>query len=355
MQFQADMRLSMRTNQNIYSLMKKIRMASSTVYAVGTMLGPLIGGLIVTLWGWVGLCLVIGLSMFVIGSATTLLELIAKPRQFAINLCHNDLGEECAKDSERDVDKESSVKKSELTVQPEAQVTSLESKSLTKEPLSHWTALCKPWVTVSCLTMVASGVSSSWYLSSLESHLSVTLELSPTQISLVYMCPGFVYALLTPLTGFLLDRGLPHLLLLIPATSANLLGYLLLGPSPLLIPWTASPQSTVCGLLLHGLGLSTTLITCLSLMTEESKVRNESDAFIVTSLWECSEQVGGYLGSTIGGIAASSLGFQTATTFVFFLQLAVLVLIIAMAFYKYRKMLQFMDPVVFNNIPNRNS
>ena len=279
--------------------MKRIRMASSTVYAFGTMVGPLLGGLIVTSWGWVGLCLAIGLSMFVVGSATALLELVAKPRQFAVNLCHNDLGEECAKDTERGVDKDSSVKKSELTVQPEAQVTSLESKSLTEEPLNHWTALCKPWVTVSCLTMVASGVSSSWYLSSLESHLSVTLELSPTQISLVYMCPGFVYALLTPLTGFLLDRGLPHLLLLIPATGANLLGYLLLGPSPLLIPWTASPQSTVCGLLLHGLGLSTTLITCLSLMTEESKVNNEADAFIVTSLWECSEQVGGYLGSTI--------------------------------------------------------
>ena len=268
---------------------KKTYMVSSPVYAFGTMLGPLLGGLIVTSWGWVGLCLAIGLSMFVVGSATALLEMVAKPRQFAANLCHKDLGEECAKDT--GVDKDNSVKKSE-----EAQVTSLESKSLTKEPLNHWTAMCKPWVTVSCVTMVASGVSSSWYLSSLESHLSATLELSPTQISLVYMCPGFVYALLTPLTGFLLDRGLPHLLLLIPATRANLLGYLLLGPSPLLIPWTASPQSTVCGLLLHGLGLSTTLITCLSLMTEESKVNNEADAFIVTSLWECSEQMGGYLG-----------------------------------------------------------
>ena len=65
--------------------------------------------------------------------------------------------------------------------------------------------------------------------------------------------------------------------------------------------------------------------------------------------------MGGYLGSSVGGIAASSLGFQAATTFVFFLQLAVLVLIIAMALYKYRKMVQFLDPVLSNHLPNRKS
>ena len=300
-----------------------------TMYALGTMLGPLFGGLIVRTWGWTGLCLTVGLSMFVVGVITALVELFAKLR--ILNVQHKHSGE----DGGSDVDQDTSEEISDFIVQPEAGIDTSESKTLSEEPLNHWNPLCRPWVTVSCVTMVASGVSSSWYLSSLESHLSITLQLSSTTVSLVYMCPGFVYALLTPLTGFLLDRGLPHLLLLIPAISANILGYLLLGPSPLL-PWSASPQSTVCGLLLHGLGLSTTLMTCLSLMTKESKVSNEAGAGIVTSLWECSELVGGYLGSTIGGVVASLVGFQAATTCVFLLQLAVLVLVVSMAVYKYK-------------------
>ena len=145
------------------------------------------------------------------------------------------------------------------------------------------------------------------------------------------MCPGFVYALLTPLTGLLLDRGLPHILLLIPAVTSNILGYLFLGP---FMPWPPSLLSTVCGLLFHGLGLSTTLMTCLSLMTQESGASDEAAAGIVTSLWECSDLVGGYLGSTLGGVAASYWGFPAFTTCVLFLQSTVLVIVMSMAVYQ---------------------
>ena len=180
-----------------------------------------------------------------------------------------------------------------------------------------------------CLCMVASGVTSSWYLSSLEAHLSLTLGLPPATVALVYMCPGLVYALLTPLTGLLLDRGVPHLLLLLPAVGANLLGYLLLGPSPLLgLP--PSLPATICGLLLHGLGLAVTLMTCLSLMTLEAGAGDEAGAGIVTSLWECSELVGGYLGSSLGGLAAQRWGFREATAGVVGLEAAVLILMVIM-------------------------
>ena len=308
-----------------------------TMYAVGTMLGPLLGGIIVHTWGWTGLCLTVGLSMFAVGITTALLELVAKQgalRDGGESL--KDVDEEDVRENGSDVDSGEILS---LTEQREARRDVGErkkSRAFVEEPLSHLNALCRPWVAVSCLTMVASGVSSSWYLSSLESHLSLTLQLSPGTVSLVYMCPGFVYALLTPLTGLLLDRGLPHLLLLIPAVSSNILGYLLLGPSPFL-PWPPSPLSTVCGLLFHGLGLSTTLMTCLSLMTQESGASDEASAGIVTSLWECSELVGGYLGSTLGGVAASYWGFPAATTCVFFLQSAVLVIVISMAVYHCRK------------------
>ena len=311
-----------------------------TMYAVGTMLGPLLGGIITQAWGWTGLCLTVGLSMLAVGIFTAILELLAEHGALKVDdESHNDTDEEDARENKSDIDIDAPEELFGLTDQSEGRGGVGErkkSRAFPEEPLSHLNALCRPWVAVSCLTMVASGVSSSWYLSSLESHLSLTLQLSPSTVSLVYMCPGFVYALLTPLTGLLLDRGLPHLLLLIPAVTSNILGYLLLGPSPFL-PWAPSLLSTVCGLLFHGLGLSTTLMTCLSLMTQEAGASNEAGAGIVTSLWECSELVGGYLGSTLGGVAASSWGFPAATTCVFFLQSTVLVFLIFMALFHCRK------------------
>ena len=49
------------------------------------------------------------------------------------------------------------------------------------------------------------------------------------------------------------------------------------------------------------------------------------------------QQYCGYLGSTLGGVAASAWGFSAATTCVFFLQSAVLVIVISMAVYQCRK------------------
>ena len=145
-----------------------------TMYALGTMLGPLFGGLIVRTWGWTGLCLTVGLSMFVVGVITALVELFAKLR--ILNAQHKHSGE----DGGCDVDQDTSKEISNFIVQPEPGIDTSESKTLSEEPLNHWKALCRPWVMVSCVTMVASGVSSSWYLSSLESHLSITLQLSST-------------------------------------------------------------------------------------------------------------------------------------------------------------------------------
>ena len=91
---------------------------------------------------------------------------------------------------------------STLSFREEAEVTTLPDASLEGQ------AVKKPLVFISCITMVASGMTSTWYLSSLENHLSNTLQVSPATVSLVYMCPVLIYATLTPLIGLLLDRGL---------------------------------------------------------------------------------------------------------------------------------------------------
>ena len=47
-----------------------------------------------------------------------------------------------------------------------------------QQRVTYLAALAKPLVSICCVTMVASGMTSTWYLSSLEAHLSITLQVS---------------------------------------------------------------------------------------------------------------------------------------------------------------------------------
>ena len=199
-----------------------------------------------------------------------------------------------------------------------------------QQRVTYVSALAKPVVSICCVTMVASGMTSTWYLSSLEAHLSITLQVAPTTVSLVYMCPGLVYTTLTFLIGLLLDRGLPHLLLLLIGTLSNISAYLLLGPSPFL-PLDPSLAATVVGLLLQGVGISITTITCLNLMMVTTGANSESGEGIVTSLWVTCELAGNYLGSTFGGVADETWDFRGGTMPMLVIEVTVLVILLITA------------------------
>ena len=227
---------------------------------------------------------------------------------------------------------------SALSFREEAEVatlpdSSLEGQATTDEApsrVTYLTAVKKPLVFISCVTMVASGMTSTWYLSSLENHLSNTLQVSPATVSLVYMCPVLIYATLTPLIGLLLDRGLPKLPLLLISTLSNIAAYLLLGPSPFL-PLEPSLAVTVVGLLLQGVGISITTIASLNLMMATTGANSESGEGIVTSLWVTCELAGNYLGSTLGGVADETLGFRGGTLPMLVIEVAILLLLLITA------------------------
>ena len=284
-----------------------------TMYAAGGMLGPLLGGesesicstielfpggFIFRAAGWTGLLLSIGCS----GLCLALLSALAFRKEAEVA----------------------------TTTLPDS---SLEGEATSDEApsrVTYLTAVAKPLVFISCVTMVASGMTSTWYLSSLENHLSSTLQVSPTTVSLVYMCPGIIYTTLTPLTGLLLDRGLPKLPLLLISTLSNIAAYLLLGPSPFL-PLDPSLAVTVVGLLLQGVGISITTITCLNLMMVTTGANSESGEGIVTSLWVTCELAGNYLGSTLGGVADETWGFRGGTMPMLVIEVTILVILLITA------------------------
>lgn len=202
------------------------------------------------------------------------------------------------------------------------------------EELTYLKALSSPTITSCCLIQISSGIASSWYMSSLESHLTLTMSLSTAEVGLVYMSPGLVYMLFTPVFGFLLDKGFKHIPILTLAITANFLGYLLIGPSSLLVFLNPSPFFTVIGLLLLGLGMSATLMTCMSLMLNSTEnPENESNVGIVTSLWVCCEMIGGSLGSTFGGLSTDRFGFRIGTNCVLCIEVAMMLVLLLLSTY----------------------
>ena len=138
-----------------------------TTYAGGSMLGPPIGGLIFTYGGFEATILTIGLCMTLVGFLT-----------WSVNLHQKKTDENVDQSIEQGVE-----------------------DSQTAE-LTYLKALSSPTIISCCLLQISSGITSSWYLSSLESHLTMTISLSTAQVGLVYMCPGLVYMLFTPVFGF---------------------------------------------------------------------------------------------------------------------------------------------------------
>ena len=272
-----------------------------TTYAGGSMLGPPIGGLIFTYGGFEATILTIGLCMTLVGFLT-----------WSVNLHQKKTDENVDQSIEQGVE-----------------------DSQTAE-LTYLKALSSPTIISCCLLQISSGITSSWYLSSLESHLTMTISLSTAQVGLVYMCPGLVYMLFTPVFGFLLDKGFKHIPILILATIANFLGYLLIGPSSLLFFLNPRPFYTVIGLLIHGLGMSATLLTCMNLMLYSTENHEEeSNAGILTSLWCCCEMIGGYLGSTFGGLSTDRFGFRVGTNFVLCIEAAMMLNLLLLSIYTY--------------------
>ena len=289
-------------------------------YACGSMLGPPIGGFIFLLGGFGATILTAGVFMALIG-------LLTYPLYFTCD--NNERGEAesgMVGDDLNNNDAPSiTAGQSEYKTQDQSVISESEEK---KEQLSYLKALSNVSILYCCLMQVSSGIAGSWYLSSLESHLTMTMSLTVPQVGLVYMCPGLVYMLLTPVFGYLLDKGFKQVYILMLAVLATFLGYLLLGPSSLLSSLSPSPAYTITGLLLQGFGLSATSITTLNFMLDSiEEPEDESNAGMVTSLWESCEMIGGYLGSTFGGLGADRFGFRGGINIVLCVELFVLVVL----------------------------
>jgi len=186
---------------------------------------------------------------------------------------------------------------------------------------------CSLPVILGLLSTILTGAANQWYQPSLEPYVRKEFNMTSFQASMLFIIDGAVYALASPLIGFLLDRVLKPSLCLLGGTATIGLGFVILASPPLIL----SPSlAQICvGAGLHGLGMSACFIASLTLMTEAGGKSVSSDQVaMITSLWITAENIGSFLGAVGGGAAYDSVGWSNSCLLVSLMQLLGIGLII---------------------------
>jgi len=186
---------------------------------------------------------------------------------------------------------------------------------------------CSFPVVLGLLITILTGAASQWYQPTLEPYVRKEFNMTSFQASMLFIIDGAVYAVASPLIGFLLDRVLEPSLCLLGGTATIGLGFVILAAPPIIL--NPSLAQICVGAALHGLGMSACFIASLTLMTETGgKSVTVDQVAMMTSLWITAENIGSFLGAVGGGAAYDSVGWSSSCLLVSLMQLLGIALII---------------------------
>jgi predicted MFS family arabinose efflux permease len=205
----------------------------------------------------------------------------------------------------------------------------------TETPTVFRQLLKTPSIPLSCIVLVLAEASVTWYLPSLQPFLEENFHLSPLTTGAMFMVEGATYAAFSPLWGYLLDKSVgPHMALVFGCISV-MVGFCFLGPAPFLPFLPKNIYLVAVGLFIQGSGVAAIFITTLVFMLSESVANGAADSDqtrgMITALWFISENIGGFLGSSLGGLTYDTMGFENSTLVVIGLQMIALVCVAIMA------------------------
>lgn len=220
------------------------------------------------------------------------------------------------------------IDKRNSNIDNEHEQTSLEGGRMNGKPVD--TTYCKLFataaITVPFIILTLSEMSIAWFLPTLEPFLSENFNLDSTMSGIMFSLEGLTYAAFSPLWGILLDRGISPYFTMILGVVCQILGLSLLGPARYFGFIPKSPYTTGAGLFILGTGIAASFIVTLTFMlTEASKadkniLDTEQTRGMITSLWLIAENIGGWLGSFLGGVAYDNLGFEGGSLVIIGLQ-----------------------------------
>ncbi|KAK3702319.1 hypothetical protein RRG08_008707 [Elysia crispata] len=196
------------------------------------------------------------------------------------------------------------------------------------------TLLSSPLVIVSLLLVFCSSCSIIFLHPTLSIHL-LQFNLTAFEISLFFIICPVVHIIVTPVWGFLSEQKGAQAPLMMVACVVCALGFLMLGPTPLLPGLPKAVWFIVLSLVVYALFFGCTFITsmkCLVIGASELGLPESLSTYgLVAGLFNSVLSLGSFVGPTVGGSVMETIGFEYGTTVVAAIFL-VMFLILAVVF-----------------------
>lgn len=185
-----------------------------------------------------------------------------------------------------------------------------------------------PGVLVATASIIATSMSIGFLQATLEPHLR-QFNLSPVVLGLMFVINGGTYALTAPVWGWLCDKYSHPKVATVAGCILVVIGFCLVGPAPF-IPYPTIIWMTICGLVIHGLGMAAQLVASFTdaLRTSISYgFPNNLETYgLISGLWTSTFALGAFIGPSVAGILLDNIGFRNASMFIVILHLVVAIL-----------------------------
>ncbi|XP_076361374.1 uncharacterized protein LOC143252705 isoform X2 [Tachypleus tridentatus] len=203
---------------------------------------------------------------------------------------------------------------------PETKCTMNENKG------EFWKIILNPTFIVDMVNILTGFLIVGFNEATLESHVR-QLGLTPSVVGLLFIASGGIYAVGTPVWGYVYDKIPDSYLTMYTSSIVCAASFLLLGPAPF-IPLETTLWLVIIAQVLLGLGAGGKVIIGFNHSLRVTVLRGFPDDIptltIVSGLFTCIVALGGFIGPSIGGTLLDHMGYENGTMVLLGIELAVI-------------------------------
>jgi len=182
-----------------------------------------------------------------------------------------------------------------------------------QEDVSWWKVATSANVPASLIALISTGMSGTWYFSSLEPYISNVYDWGPSEAGLLYTLNGITFTVFSVFFGLLVAKGADRIVLVAIGSLILVLAFMFLAPIPPLdVIGGGSYQVAVC-LAIQGIGEASIYLCAHQYMHEGLRISgisaSEKATAIIGSVWAIGDSAGSFVGSLLGSFSYQRLNF----------------------------------------------